>query len=82
MERAPVFVRIKPLGRGKTGTSEKRGSLVQHTFKPMRTKPLPASELRKQYEGEQREAEAALARGCVGKDPRSYADIRTYGRRR
>ena len=25
--RAPVFVRVKPLGAGKTGTSETRGSL-------------------------------------------------------
>ena len=28
--RAPVFIRVKPLGKGKTGTSEARGSLVQH----------------------------------------------------
>ena len=28
--RAPVFVRVKPLGKGKTGTSETRGTLQQN----------------------------------------------------
>lgn len=45
-------------------------------IKPVRRAPRQVSELRRQYEAEQKEAEAALARGCVGKDPRSYTDIK------
>lgn len=45
-------------------------------IRPTRRAAKSVALLRKQYEGEQREAEEALERGCVGKDPRSYADIK------
>ena len=45
-------------------------------LKPARRPTRKAAELIKQADAERKEAEAALARGCVGKDPRSYADIK------
>ena len=44
--------------------------------KPTRRATRSIAELGRRLEAEQREAEAALARGCVGRDPRSYADVK------
>ena len=44
--------------------------------KPTRRATRSIAKLGQRLEAEQREAEAALARGGVGRDPRSYADVK------